>query len=76
MYVCIFIPETEIIFFLNFRQITYLVLAATMAILTIFVKVLVMKNLSEIHFSKCKCPGGYDGDPHNFCQSSGHGEHV
>ena len=40
--------------------------AATMAILTTFVKVLVMKNKSEIHFSKCKCPGGYDGDCHDF----------
>ena len=37
-----------------------------MAILTTFVKVLVMKNKSEIHFSKCKCPGGYDGDCHDF----------
>ena len=20
----------------------------------------------EMHFSKCKCPDGYDGDPHVF----------
>ena len=52
------------------------VLAATTAILTIFGKVLVMKNMSEIHFSKCNCPGGYVGDPHNFYQCSGHGVHV
>ena len=37
-----------------------------MAILTFFDNVLVMKNMSEIHFSKCKCPDGYDGDPHVF----------
>ena len=30
--------------------------------------------MSEIHSSKCKCPGGYDGDPHVFCQWSGHGD--
>ena len=47
-----------------------------MAILTIFVKVLVMENMSKIHFSKCICPGGYDGDPHDFNQCSSHGEHV
>ena len=35
-----------------------------MAILTFFDNVLVMKNMLEIHSSKCKCPGGYDGDPH------------
>ncbi len=46
--------------------------AATMAILTFFVNVLVMKNTLEIHSSKCDCPGGYDGDPHVFCQCSGH----
>ena len=40
--------------------------AATMAILTIIVNVLVMENVSENHFSKCKCPGGYDGGPRVF----------
>ena len=35
--------------------------------LQIFFNVLVMENVSEIHSSKCKCPGGYDGDPHVFC---------
>ena len=30
--------------------------------------------MSEIHSSKCECPGGYDGDPHVFCQWSGHGD--
>ena len=29
---------------------------------------LVMDNVTEIHFSKCKCPGGYDGDPYGFSQ--------
>ena len=37
-----------------------------MVILTILINVLVMKNMSEIHFSKCKCPDGYDGDPQVF----------
>ena len=50
--------------------------AATMAILTFFDNVLVIRNMLEIHFSKCKCPGGYDGDPHVFWQCSGHKEHV
>ena len=27
-----------------------------------------MDNVTEIHFSKCKCPGGYDGDPYGFSQ--------
>ena len=31
--------------------------AATMAILTFFDNVLVIRNMLEIHFSKCKCPG-------------------
>ena len=47
-----------------------------MAILTFFDNVLVIRNMLEIHFSKCKCPGGYDGDPQVFCQCSGHEEHV
>ena len=34
--------------------------------LDLLVKVLVMENVSEIHFSKCECPGGYDGDPYDF----------
>ena len=42
-----------------------------MAILTILINVLVMENMSKIHFSKCKCHGGYDGDPHDFYQCSG-----
>ena len=37
-----------------------------MAILTFLDNVLVMKNMLEMHFSKCKCPGGYNGDPHVF----------
>ena len=40
---------------------------ATMAILTIFVNVLFMEDMSEIHFSKYKCPGGCNGNPYNFC---------
>ena len=47
-----------------------------MAILTILINVLVMENMSKIHFSKCKCHGGYDGDSHDFCQSSGHEIHF
>ena len=39
-----------------------------MAILTIFVNAPVMENVSEIHFSKCKCPSGYNGDPYGFSQ--------
>ena len=31
---------------------------------------LVMENVTGIHFSKCKCPGGYGGDPYNFSQES------
>ena len=31
---------------------------------------LVMENVTEIHFSKCKCPDGYGGDPYNFSQES------
>ena len=27
-----------------------------------------MENVSDIHFSKCDCPDGYDGDPYNFSQ--------
>ena len=37
-----------------------------MAILTILINVLVMENMSKIHFSKSKCHGGYDGDCHDF----------
>ena len=42
-----------------------------MAILTILINVLVMENMSKNHFSKCKCPGGFDGDLHEFYQCSG-----
>ena len=31
-----------------------------------FINVLVMENVSDIHFSQCECPGGYVGDPCNF----------
>ena len=40
--------------------------AATMAILTFFVNVLVMEMCLKSNFAKCECPGGYDGDPPNF----------
>ena len=43
-----------------------------------------MENVSEIHSSKCECPGGYDGDPYDFsqelkdclCPGFGYGECV
>ena len=47
-----------------------------MVILTIFHEVLVMENVSAIHFSKCDCPGGYEGDPYVFSQCSGVMENV
>ena len=51
-------------------------LAAWLCSAHVFTNVLVMKNMLEIHFSKCECPSGYNGDPHVFCQCSGHEEHV
>ena len=72
----IFLNVTVMEMFLESIFQNVIVPAATMAILTFFVNVLVMKNMLEIHFSKCKCPGGYDGDPHVFWQCSGHEEHA
>ena len=52
-----------------------------MAILTFFDNVLIIRNMLEIHFSKCKCPSGYDGGYDGgynggYVQCSGHKEHV